>query len=58
MRKSQLKDITGAEVVEVSIRDDGKVIWINTEKGCVLRICRIGKLILDDRRGLLEKCSV
>lgn len=28
-------DITGAEVVEVTVRSDGKVLWVNTEKGCV-----------------------
>jgi len=45
-----LNDITGSEVVEVSIRDDGKVLWVNSEKGCVLRICRIKQFVLDDRR--------
>jgi hypothetical protein len=45
-----LLDITGAEAVEIFIRDDGKVIWVNTERGCVLRICRIKHLTLDDRR--------
>jgi hypothetical protein len=55
--KSNLKDVTGAEVVEVVIREDGKVVWVNTEKGCILRVCRIGKFILDDRRGLLKKVS-
>ena len=45
-----LNDITGSEVVEVAIRDDGKVLWVNSEKGCVLRICRIKQFVLDDRR--------
>lgn len=52
-----LKDITGAEEVEVAIREDGKVIWVNTEKGCALRICRIKNLKLDDSRKLLTKFS-
>lgn len=45
-------DITGAEVAEVVIRDDGKVIWVNTEKGCVFRLCQIKSLSIDDRRKI------
>jgi hypothetical protein len=26
---------------ELTIRDDGKVIWVNTELGCLLRICGV-----------------
>jgi len=45
-------DITGSEGVEVKIRHDGKVLWINTvEGGCVLRICQIKELVLDDERS-------
>ena len=44
-----MNDIT-AEFVELKIRNDSKVIWVNTEKGCVLRICQIKNLILDDMR--------
>lgn len=44
-------DITGTDIVEISIREDGKVVWVNTEDGCQLRICRIkGKIEIDDRR--------
>jgi hypothetical protein len=44
-------DITGATTVQVVIREDGNVLWVNTEQGCVLRICRItGEVLLDDRR--------
>ncbi len=52
-------DITGSELVEIRIKHDGKVIWINTEEGCVLRICRIEELIiLDDRkRGIDMKVN-
>ena len=41
---------TGSQIVEISIREDGKVIWVNTENGCVLRICKIEKLIIVDGR--------
>jgi hypothetical protein len=50
VKMGNLLDITGAEAVEIVIRDDGKVIWVNTERGCVLRICRIKHLTFDDRR--------
>ena len=43
-----MEDITGAEVVQISIRKDKKVIWVNTENGCVLRICQIKKLEITD----------
>jgi hypothetical protein len=39
-----MKDITNPVGVEVEIRDDGKVLWVNTENGCVLRICGIKDL--------------
>jgi len=44
-------DITGSECVQVEIRNDGKVVWINTEDGCVVRICRIKHLDVVDNRG-------
>jgi hypothetical protein len=50
MSKRKLKDVTGAKLIEISIRDDSKVIWVNDAAKCVLRICRIEKLVLDDRR--------
>jgi hypothetical protein len=34
-------DITGAELVVILIRQDGKVLWINDTRGCIVRICRI-----------------
>lgn len=37
--------------VEVHIRQDGSVLWVNTGTHCVLRICGIKTLLLhDDRR--------
>jgi len=38
------------EGVEVSIREDGKVLWVNTEEGCVLRISNIKSLVIEDLR--------
>jgi len=42
--------ITAPKVVEISIRDDGKVIWINVDGKCQLCCCEIQNLVLDDRR--------
>lgn len=47
-----MEDITGAEIVQIQIRNDGKVIWVNTENGCVLRICQIKKLEIVDLRNV------
>lgn len=48
---SEMKDITGTKLVEVVIRQDGKVLWVNTEEeGCILRICQIENLELYDKR--------
>ena len=46
-RGKTMSDIT-SEGVEVSIREDGKVLWVNTEEGCVLRISNIKDLIIED----------
>jgi hypothetical protein len=43
-------DITGSECVQVEIRNDGKVVWINNEEGCIVRICRIKKIEVIDNR--------
>lgn len=46
-----MQDITGSGEVEIKIRNDGNVIWVNTmERQCVLRICMIKKLNLVDER--------
>lgn len=36
-----LLDISGAKHVEVQLRQDGKVLWVNKDGRCVLRICMI-----------------
>lgn len=52
---SRQLDITGEEDLKISIRSDGKVLWINSKDGCILRICRIsGKIVIDDKRRELK----
>ena len=41
-------DITAPETVEILIRDDKKVVWINVNGECVFRACRIGQLDIND----------
>lgn len=41
----QMTDIV-AKKVEVKVRDDGKVLWVNTEEGCLLRICGIEQIFV------------
>lgn len=50
METIQLVDINGPEVVEIKIRNDGKVVWINVDGICRLRACQIKQLILEDDR--------
>jgi hypothetical protein len=45
-----MKDITGADIVEVLVRNDGKVLWVNVEGVCVLRVCQIKKIEVIDER--------
>jgi len=43
-------DITGANTVELQVRGDGKVVWVNVDGVCALRICRIDEVIVNDER--------
>lgn len=46
-------DITAPEgPVEIQIADSptGQIIWVNLEGVCVLRVCRISAITLDDLR--------
>lgn len=36
--------------VEVLVRNDGKVLWVNVDGICRLRICQIPELLLNDER--------
>jgi len=38
-------------VVEIKIRADGKVVWLNSATECIARVCGIEKIILDDERA-------
>jgi len=40
-------DVTGAKHVQIQTRFDGKVIWINVDGICLLRICQIENLEVD-----------
>jgi hypothetical protein len=39
-------DITSPEHVQIQIKHDRKVIWVNVDGICRLRICQIKNLIL------------
>ncbi len=49
--KVELQDITEPEYLEILIKEDGKVVWINIDGICAFRACRIKKLILNDERN-------
>lgn len=37
--------------VEITIRKDGKVVWINADGFCVFRVCQLnGQVIIHDER--------
>ena len=48
----EMIDITKPKFVEIEIRKDGQVVWINIDGICQLRVCRIGKdrLVIKDNR--------
>lgn len=54
MDPSKSLDITSPEGVEIVIRGDSKVVWVNVNGICMLRACRIKKLVLDDQREISE----
>ncbi len=47
---TDMTDVTAPDGVEIMIRHDGKVIWVNIDGKCLLRACRIKNLTLDDQR--------
>jgi len=57
-RNQNFLDLFDSGEIEIKIKSDGKVIWVNTERhGCVLRICRIeGKITVVDERRWRERC--
>ena len=46
LRKIEMLDITGANEVEIEVRHDNSVIWVNVDGVCALRICRIKRVTL------------
>lgn len=44
----QMLDITGVEVAQVLIDRKRGVIHVNTEDGCVLRLCRIKQIEVEE----------
>jgi hypothetical protein len=60
-----MNDITDAKEVEIIIRADSKVVWVNVDGHCVLRVCRpegsgrVQELVLrDDRDAPVPATSV
>lgn len=45
-----IQDVTAPPNLEIVIRNDGKVVWLNINGVCVFRACRIGVLVLEDNR--------
>jgi len=50
MAQSQMQDFADPVAVEIRVRQDGSVIWINVDGRCVLRICQIKSLVVEDNR--------
>jgi len=45
-----MKDMTVPEIVEITVRDDGKVVWVNVDGECVLRCSQIKNLRIEDNQ--------
>lgn len=50
-----LTDLTAPAVVEVEIRQDGKVVWVSVDGVTVFRACRIDQLVVTDNRPYAER---
>jgi hypothetical protein len=48
--EGEMYDFMDAKEVEVSIRSDGKVVWINIDGACRVRCYRPEYIKIDDRR--------
>ena len=51
----QIIDLTAPQEVEILIRYDGRVAWINVDGLCVFRACKIRHLTLQDDREVVKK---
>jgi Lon protease-like protein len=49
---SEQTDITGAAIVEVRVRADGRVLWVNVDGICRLRVCQIDQIEVEDERSI------
>jgi hypothetical protein len=52
MDPPELVDISSPKDVEVQVREDGKVMWINVDGVCRLRCCNIQTLHIHDPLAL------
>ena len=57
MNDNSMNDITGAKLVEIEIRDDGKVLWVHVNGQTETRICSIETLKITDHRPNQEPSS-
>ena len=48
-------DITSPKVLEIVIRADGKVIWVNINGICRLRVNDVSSLIFNDDSGRVKR---
>jgi len=53
----EMQDITAPEIVEILIRNDGLVIWVNVDSVCRFRACKIKSLVLNDDRNELYRIT-
>lgn len=45
------KDITAPQAVQVELKENGRVLWVNVNGKCVLRICQITPGTLSFNQG-------
>ena len=54
-------DVTGAKSIEVIVRQDGTVLWVNINGVCAMRVCQAEKIVVRDEsravQVLLNTCS-
>ena len=43
-------DVSNAKQVDVEWREDGTVLWVNVNGVCLLRICKIDKLYVGEKK--------
>jgi hypothetical protein len=53
-------DITQPEFLEVIVRYDGKVVWINVDGICRFRACRLNHLEINDgrKKEISQQCML